>query len=73
MLALFVPTIYALALFMMILSMIAWGSWVNVHKLCGNWRVELLYWDYVWGILLCALIAGVTFGRQARHNDWAGG
>jgi glucose uptake protein len=83
----FVPTVYALALFMMILSMIAWGSWVNVHKLCKNWRFELLYWDYVWGILLCSLIAGVTFGRtdpsspdsfflnltaaSALHHVWA--
>jgi len=61
----FVPTVYWLALFMMVVSMIAWGSWVNVQKLCRNWRFELLYWDYVWGILLCSLIVGVTFGRTA--------
>ncbi|MBI4164509.1 MAG: AcrB/AcrD/AcrF family protein [Acidobacteria bacterium] len=59
----FIPTAYTVALFMLFLSMIAWGSWVNVHKLCKNWRFELLYWDYVWGILLCSLIVGVTFGR----------
>jgi glucose uptake protein len=58
----FVPAVYALALFMMILSMLAWGSWVNVHKLCRNWRFELFYWDYVWGILLCSLMVGLTFG-----------
>jgi glucose uptake protein len=83
----FVPTVYALALFMMIVSMIAWGSWVNVHKLCKNWRFELLSWDYVWGILLCSLIVGLTFGRtdpsdansffnslssaSSRHQAWA--
>jgi len=59
----FTPTVYAVALCMMILSMLCWGSWINIHKLCRNWRFELFYWDYVWGILLCSLLAGVTFGR----------
>jgi glucose uptake protein len=59
----FVPTAYAVTLAMMILSMIAWGSWVNVEKLCKNWRFELLYWDFVWAILICSLIFGLTLGR----------
>lgn len=59
----FVPSIYLLALSMLIISMVAWGSWPNVYRLCKNWRFELLYCDYVWGILLCSLIVGVTFGR----------
>ena len=83
----FVPTVYGLALFMMVVSMMAWGSWVNVHKLCKNWRFELFYWDYVWGILLCSLILGLSFGRtdpndansfinnltaaNATHHGWA--
>jgi glucose uptake protein len=58
----FVPSFYSLALFMMILSMIAWGSWVNVHKLCKSWRFELFYWDYAGGILICSVILGMTFG-----------
>jgi glucose uptake protein len=59
----FVPTVYATALFLMILSMISWGSWANTQKLCKNWRFELFYWDYVWGILLCAVLVGLTLGR----------
>ena len=59
----FVPTTYAVALAMMMLSMICWGSWANTQKLCKNWRFELFYWDYVWGILLISVLMGFTLGR----------
>ena len=59
----FIPQVYAVALLMMVLSMIAWGSWANTQKLTGDWRFELFYWDYVWGILLCAVLIGLTLGR----------
>jgi glucose uptake protein len=59
----FIPNVYAVALFMMLLSMICWGSWANTQKLCGSWRFELFYWDYVAGILLITLILGFTLGR----------
>ncbi len=59
----FIPQVYAVALVMMVLSMLCWGSWANSFKLCKNWRFELFYWDYVWGLLLVALILGLTFGR----------
>jgi glucose uptake protein len=58
----FIPTVYAVALSMIIFSMIAWGSWANALKLCEGWRFELLYWDYVWGILFMTLILGFTLG-----------
>ena len=47
---------------MMILSMVCWGSWANTQKLCKNWRFELFYWDYVWGILLATVFIGFTLG-----------
>jgi glucose uptake protein len=59
----FIPQVYSVALIMMVLSMVCWGSWANTQKLCRNWRFELFYWDYLWGILLMALIAGFTLGR----------
>ena len=59
----FIPQVYAVALIMMVLSMLCWGSWANSFKLCRNWRFELFYWDYVWGLLLVSLILGLTFGR----------
>jgi glucose uptake protein len=58
----FVPPTYGVALAMMILSMVCWGSWANTQKLCKNWRFELFYWDYVWGILLISVIMGFTLG-----------
>ena len=61
----FIPSVYAVALSMIIFSMIAWGSWANALKLCKGWRFELLYWDYVWGILVMTLILGFTLGRTA--------
>jgi glucose uptake protein len=59
----FIPLVYSLALLMMVLSMICWGSWANTQKLVGKWRFELFYWDYVWGILILSLLAGFTLGR----------
>ena len=59
----YTPELYGAALFMMIISMFCWGSWVNVHRLSKNWRFELFYWDFVWGILLWSLLLGVTLGR----------
>ena len=59
----FIPQIYSVALVMMVLSMFCWGSWANTQKLTRNWRFELFYWDYVWGILLCSLLIGLTLGR----------
>jgi glucose uptake protein len=61
----FVPTTYVVALAMMILSMVCWGSWANTQKLTKNWRFELFYWDYVWGILLMAVFMGFTLGNTS--------
>jgi len=59
----FIPQVYTVALFMMILSMVCWGSWANTQKLAKNWRFELFYWDYVGGILVMSLLLGFTLGR----------
>lgn len=56
------PQTYVAALFLMILSMLCWGSWANTYKLVGAWRFELFYFDYVLGVLLAAILIGFTFG-----------
>ncbi|MGH9414900.1 MAG: GRP family sugar transporter [Terriglobales bacterium] len=56
------PTSYAAALGLMLLSMVAWGSWDNTQKLAHT-RFELFYWDFIWGIVVAAFIVGLTLGR----------
>ena len=58
------PTTYAAALLLTIVSMICWGSWANTQKLTGKWRFELFYFDYSFGVLLFAVIALFTFGAM---------
>jgi glucose uptake protein len=60
----YLPTTYVAALLLTILSMICWGSWANTQKLSGKWRFELYYFDYTFGVLLCAVIAAFTFGSM---------
>ena len=59
----YTPELYGTALFMMIIGMFCWGSWVTVHRRTKNWRFELFYWDLVLGILLCALLVGVSYAK----------
>ena len=54
---------YAVAVFFCVVTMFCWGSWGNTQKLAGKtWRYELFYWDYVIGVLLFALVSGLTLG-----------
>jgi glucose uptake protein len=48
----------------MLVSMLCWGSWANTQKIDKRWRFELFYWDYVWGLLACALAFGLTLGSR---------
>jgi glucose uptake protein len=57
------PQTYTTALFLMLLSMLCWGSWANTYKLTGKWRFELFYFDYAFGLLLAAVILAYTFGN----------
>ena len=59
----FVIGSYALAVAFCIVTMLCWGSWANTQKLAAtNWRFELFYWDYVIGIVVFALLFGLTAG-----------
>jgi glucose uptake protein len=56
------PESYQAALFLMLLSMLCWGSWANTLKLCPGYRFQLFYWDYAIGLALGAIILGLTAG-----------
>jgi glucose uptake protein len=56
------PETYAIALSFMVITMICWGSWANTLKLCPGYRFQLFYWDYAVGLVLAALLWGLTLG-----------
>ncbi|HML18721.1 MAG TPA: hypothetical protein VK419_16935, partial [Bryobacteraceae bacterium] len=56
------PTTYGAALALLIVSMLCWGSWANTQKMAGKWRFELYYYDFSFGLILCAVIAAFTLG-----------
>ena len=62
---------YTLAVIFCVVTMFCWGSWGNTQKLAGKtWRYELFYWDYVIGVVLFALVSGLTAGSMGAHADW---
>jgi glucose uptake protein len=64
----FVPTDFNLALLMMIVSAVCWGSWANTYKGVKNYRFELFYWDYAVGIFLVSLFLAFTMGSTANDS-----
>lgn len=56
------PQSYLLALTLMLLSMLCWGSWANTMKACPGFRFQLFYWDYVLGLIGGAVLWGLTLG-----------
>jgi len=59
----FTPQTYPMALLLMTLSMLCWGSWANTQKITRSWPFELYYFDYTLGLLVVALAIGLTLGR----------
>jgi glucose uptake protein len=59
----FVVSSYPLAVALCAVTMLCWGSWANTQKAAGSqWRFELYYWDYVFGVVLLATISAFTLG-----------
>lgn len=58
----YVPETFAVALLMMLVSTVCWGSWANTYKLTRDYRFELFYWDYLVGIVLISLVLALTMG-----------
>jgi len=65
----FLPETYQVTLFLMILSMLCWGSWANTLKLCPRFRFQLFYWDYALGLLAGAVAWGVTAGSIGHSGQ----
>lgn len=59
----FVLQSFPIAVVFCVVTMLCWGSWANTQKLAGKrWPFELFYWDYVFGVLLMALIFAFSMG-----------
>jgi glucose uptake protein len=57
------PTTYASALLLLLLSLFCLGLWPSLFKRSGpQWRFELFYFDFAVGVLLLSVIAAFTFG-----------
>jgi hypothetical protein len=56
---------YSVAVAMCVVTMLCWGSWANTQKLATReWRFQLFYWDYAFGMFLLALILAFTLGSS---------
>lgn len=56
---------YSLAVLGCFITMLCWGSWANTQKLATkSWPSQLYYWDYTIGVVLLALIFGLTLGSS---------
>lgn len=65
----FIVHSYLLAVIFCFITMLCWGSWANTQKLAGKtWRYELFYWDYVIGMVLFALLLGLTMGSTGSQG-----
>ncbi len=54
---------YPVAVALLFVTMLCWGSWANTQKLAtGSWPFQLFYWDYVIGVVLLSFLAGITVG-----------
>jgi glucose uptake protein len=61
---------YGLAVFLLIITMLCWGSWANTQKLVSGakWPFQLFYWDYSIGIILMSLLFGFTLGSMGTEG-----
>lgn len=60
----YVPGSSEIALALLVVNMICWGSWANPMKLTGNWRFEAFYWPYGLSMLVFSFVAAMTLGNM---------
>jgi glucose uptake protein len=63
----FIVDSYGVAVLLLFVTMFCWGSWANTLKLASKeWAFPLYYWDYALGVMLLALIFGLTLGSTGE-------
>jgi len=54
---------YLVAVILLFVTMLCWGSWANTQKLATKqWPFQLFYWDYTIGVVILSLIFAMTLG-----------
>jgi glucose uptake protein len=60
---------YEVGVFLLVITMLCWGSWANTQKLATRkWPFPLFYWDYALGIVLLSLLFGLTIGSTGEEG-----
>lgn len=60
----YIPQTFSAALFLIVISMLCWGSWPNFSKAVPNWCIEYFYLDYMIGGVLTAIVLAATMGSS---------
>ncbi len=63
------PASFGVALVMTIMSACFWGSWANTYKGTKNYSFDLFYWDYIVGVVICALGFALTLGSSGSTGE----
>jgi len=60
---------YAVAVGLLFVTMLCWGSWANTLKLASKeWPFPLYYWDYALGMVLTSALLGLTLGSMGAEG-----
>lgn len=60
---------YTVAVILLLITMLCWGSWANTQKLATQtWPFQLFYWDYILGIVLLSFAFGITIGSSGEEG-----
>lgn len=65
----FIVESYATAIVFCMITMLCWGSWAITSKCAsGKWQFPLYYWDYSIGLIIMAVIYGITLGSMGPEG-----
>jgi glucose uptake protein len=58
------PPSYVFTLALILAGMLCWGSWASLYKATGKLRFELFYFDFMFGLVVAALLFAFTLGSM---------
>ncbi len=65
----FIVSSYSTAVIFCFITMLCWGTWANSSKCTTDkWQFPLFYWDYSIGLILTALVYGLTMGSSGSEG-----